>query len=537
MSELYEDTIKLDSLPPDAILDQGDLATLRKTARNTTPVARPLSFGDVIHCDIVFGPEVAIGNVHFGLIFTDRFSRMNYIYPLHNLTSDIKKQFEQFFAHIGFSPRRLITDFDLKLVGGKAREYLNSLLIHVNSAPAYRQDHNGLAERHWQTMVMMARNWLASAELPATFWFYAVKRAAEVSNYFPYKLENGTYTTPFELVHQRKPDLRVLFKLFGLAAVRRERVGDTSLTKFDSQTLPMIAIGKCPLSDGIQFYNPVNGTFISSIDYRFQNHITSGTKFGYKYQPGLFIYRLDESNNIFTPKFSLDSENLVHSHSPPHRAKIVGIPTYQRPNIYTVLFQDGSITEYSTDDDLLEAIPTHSDTPEPTLLPHWIQQDANATLFLESMTKPRHGKLRLNDTNQWVFCPGNSTDLSLGYLLDNLPANCQHLLESGQLFRGHTKFRRVYNARTQYQLRDCVLRHVSAHGLTSWVAPSSIKAHSSFNSTDKSIWDEAYLEEYEGLSSLPTWEVLTEQQFKTLSKGVKALPSMAIATIKYDSFN
>jgi len=219
MSELYEDTIKLDSLPPDAILDQGDLATLRKTARNTTPVARPLSFGDVIHCDIVFGPEVAIGNVHFGLIFTDRFSRMNYIYPLHNLTSDIKKQFEQFFAHIGFSPRRLITDFDLKLVGGKAREYLNSLLIHVNSAPAYRQDHNGLAERHWQTMVMMARNWLASAELPATFWFYAVKRAAEVSNYFPYKLENGTYTTPFELVHQRKPDLRVLFKLFGLAAV------------------------------------------------------------------------------------------------------------------------------------------------------------------------------------------------------------------------------------------------------------------------------------------------------------------------------
>jgi len=219
MSELYEDTIKLDSLPPDAILDQGDLATLRKTARNTTPVARPLSFGDVIHCDIVFGPEVAIGNVHFGLIFTDRFSRMNYIYPLHNLTSDIKKQFEQFFAHIGFSPRRLITDFDLKLVGGKAREYLNSLLIHVNSAPAYRQDRNGLAERHWQTMVMMARNWLASAELPATFWFYAVKRAAEVSNYFPYKLENGTYTTPFELVHQRKPDLRVLFKLFGLAAV------------------------------------------------------------------------------------------------------------------------------------------------------------------------------------------------------------------------------------------------------------------------------------------------------------------------------
>jgi hypothetical protein len=40
-------------------------------------------------------------------------------------------------------------------------------------------------------MIAMARNWLASAELPDTFWFYAVKQAAEVCNYFPLKLGNG----------------------------------------------------------------------------------------------------------------------------------------------------------------------------------------------------------------------------------------------------------------------------------------------------------------------------------------------------------
>ncbi|MFN9980888.1 MAG: hypothetical protein ACK53Y_13265, partial [bacterium] len=99
--------------------------------------------------------------------------------------------------------------------------------------------------------------------------------------------------------------------------------------------------------------------------------------------------------------------------------------------------------------------------------------------------------------------------MTTGIRLDDLTANCQKLLDSGQLFRGHTKFRRVYNARTQLQLRDCVLRHVSAHGLTSLIAPSSLKSHSSMNPTDKSIWDEAYLEEYDGLTSLPTWEVLT----------------------------
>jgi hypothetical protein len=85
-------------------------------------------------------------------------------------------------------------------------------------------------------MVAMARNWLASAELLATFWFCAVKRAAEVCNYFPLNLGAGHWSTPFELAYHAKPDLRVLFKLFSLAAVRRERQGDTILGKFDAQS-------------------------------------------------------------------------------------------------------------------------------------------------------------------------------------------------------------------------------------------------------------------------------------------------------------
>jgi hypothetical protein len=341
--ELYIDNIHLDPTLPDAVLDPGDFASMKKKSRNTDPVPRPLHFGDVIHLDIVFGPEISIGNIHYGLLFTDRFSRMTYLYPLQHLTTDIKKQMEAFFAHIGLVPRRLNSDFDLKLIGGKAREYLNGLLIHVNAAPAYRQDKNGLVERHWQTMVSMARNWLASAELSASFWFDAVRRAAEVCNYFPYKLEDGSYTTPFELVHQTKPDLRGLFKLFSLAAVCREHIGDDHLNKFEPQSLPMIAIGRCPNSNGLQFYNPINGTFVSSIDYKFRSNVTSGTRFGYHYQPGTFIYRLDESTSVFAPKFALDSSVLVHTHSPPHVAKIIGIPSYDRPDIYTVAFNDGSI--------------------------------------------------------------------------------------------------------------------------------------------------------------------------------------------------
>jgi len=532
LSTLYQHTVLLDSAPADAILDPGELSNIRKSPRNTTPLVRPQAFGDVIHMDIVFGPDIAIGNVHYGLIFTDRFSRMTYIYPLQNLTSDIKKQLETFFSHLGCLPKRLITDFDTKLIGGKAREYLNGLLIHTNAAPAYRQDKNGLAERHWQTLVAMARSWLASAELPGSFWFYAVKRAAETCNYFPTKLECGTWSTPLELAHGIKPDLRVLFKLFGVAAVRRERQGDQTLGKFDSQSVPMIAVGRCPNSNGIQFYNPSNGTFVSSIDYKFQPNVTSGSFFGLKYQSGTFIYRLDETTYIHAPKFLLNSQVYVHTHSPPSVAKVIGIPTYDTPNIYTVCYKDGSIAEYL--DDQLSAVNSTVST-KPTLLPNWIKGGCNATLFLADMPKPRHGKLQQSSDNCWHFFPGKGISDSIP--LRDLEANCQTLLDSGQLFRGHTKFRNVYDTRNQVSLQQCVLRHVSAHGLHSLIAPASLKHHSKMTPSDKAVWDAAYDEEYDGLTALPSWEVVTEDQYYKLSKGKKALPTMAIATIKYDANN
>jgi len=140
----------------------------------------------------------------------------------------------------------------------------------------------------------------------------------------------------------------------------------------------------------------------------------------------------------------------------------------------------------------------------------------NATLFLHSMTNSWHGKLRFSSNNEWYFTLGRSTD---SITLSDLMANCQNLIDRGQLFKGHAKFRNVYNAHTQLGLKDCILRHVSAHGLQSLLAPTSLKAHANLSSTDKEVLDAAYEEEYDGLASLPTWDVVTEEQFKLLSKG------------------
>jgi len=196
---------------------------------------------------------------------------------------------------------------------------------------------------------------------------------------------------------------------------------------------------------------------------------------------------------------------------------------YDHPNVYTVSFKDGSISECT--EDLLSLVLENRPINTSTLLPPWVKGGANATLFLHTMPKPRHGTIQQTQDGTRSFHTGkSSTD---GITLSDLEANCQELLDTGQLFNGHAKFKNVYDARSQVSLRECVLRHVA----------SSLKHHSKLHVTDKEIRDNAYNKEYDGLNVLPSWEIVTEAEHHRLRKGQKALPTMAIATIKYDEHN
>jgi hypothetical protein len=72
------------------------------------------------------------------------------------------------------------------------------------------------------------------------------------------------------------------------------------------------------------------------------------------------------------------------------------------------------------------------------------------------MSKPRHGTIQLSDKDVWSYYPGKSNGAD-SILLPDLSANCQELLDTGQLFRGHAKFKNVYDTRNQLSLCYCVL--------------------------------------------------------------------------------
>ena len=59
--------------------------------------------------------------------------------------------------------------------------------------------------------------------------------------------------------------------------------------------------------------------------------------------------------------------------------------------------------------------------------------------------------------------------------------------------------------------------------------------HRHLTTTDKFILDTAHGEEYNGLSNLPCWTIITEKEFKHLkSLLTKVLHTMAVSTIKFD---
>lgn len=225
LKETCKDNFHVASIERELSLDLGEIATIDKPSRNTNPVPLPENLGDVVHVDIAYGSKQGIGGTRYALLLVDRATRSKYIYGMKNLTDDLVSAGQQFLAELGFAPKTLIADFDMKLIGGAFRNLFVEKGTNVLAAPPKSQNENGLVERSWRSIVRMARGWLASSLLPASFWFYAVKRACEVSNYLPLK-SKGILTSSFELVHHQKPDLRTLFPMFSVAYIDKEYDGD-----------------------------------------------------------------------------------------------------------------------------------------------------------------------------------------------------------------------------------------------------------------------------------------------------------------------
>ena len=84
--------------------------------------------------------------------------------------------------------------------------------------------------------------------------------AAMMLNQVPGRL-GFKLTTPFELVHNSKPDSNTWFELFSISYFNHDTDNDESRSKLQAHTLDGIAVGRDDRSNSIIFYNPITSIY------------------------------------------------------------------------------------------------------------------------------------------------------------------------------------------------------------------------------------------------------------------------------------
>jgi len=97
--------------PSNAFLELGQVANIKKSQSNKTPIEWPDKFLEVVHCDIGYRDCKSIGN------------------------GALKSSFQQWITDCGGSPSRLYTDFDPKILDGPTASFLATAIFYFELLP------------------------------------------------------------------------------------------------------------------------------------------------------------------------------------------------------------------------------------------------------------------------------------------------------------------------------------------------------------------------------------------------------------------
>ena len=100
------------------------------------------------------------------------------------------------------------------------------------------------------------------------------------------------------------------------------------------------------------------------------------------------------------------------------------------------------------------------------------------------------------------------------------------MLRDMQLFKGHPAYKKIEKLLQSRYIGSIIANHVCVKCLSTHDVPTLIQ-HKLLKPGDRKIWF--------GLKDLPCWITITNEQYKALKPKIgKALPTMAISTIKFD---
>eukprot|EP00956_Cyclotella_meneghiniana_P038057 scaffold148302_cov51-Cyclotella_meneghiniana.AAC.2 len=473
-------------------------------------------------------------------------------------SNEIISCLEQFVSAAGDVPKCFHSDFDKKLIGGKALRWIQEHKSRIIASPSQRQSSNGLVERTWQTLVRMARAYITEKQVGREYWYFAVKHAVLMVNQVPGRL-GRKLTSPFELVRGVKPDSSTWFELFSVGYFPHSSDDGESKSKSQANTLDGIAVGRDEQTNTVTFYNPITRQYYRPAIFKLDEGrlpVTSFPKslrFDGGLTCGLIRNRSDPSPEPFPP----GTRVTITRNNAPQKGTIANVPLPYVPSLvtntpsdtpddqstqYVVALDNGTTTEVDFTE-LTEQLP-HSPTDKTSSstasspfasLPYILQRNAKITID----HKGAFHKGYLDHTPEGGFqfvakrAPNSKKHL-WSVPLPDFSHQWYSMVAENVIIPGHSTVSSFLRPNSSNNAPAA--RHVSAANLLNPCPPSLAKALHPSN-PDRDTWLASYMEEKGGLESLEVYEKINKKTYLSLRRSGrigKALPSMCVLVIKHD---
>ncbi|GJR99681.1 integrase, catalytic region, zinc finger, CCHC-type containing protein [Tanacetum coccineum] len=223
---------------------------------------------NTLHMDLCGPMRVqTINGKKYILVIVDDYSRFTWVKFLRSKDETptvVIKFLKQIQVGLNKTVRFIRTDNGTEFVNKTLYDYYESVRIfHQKTVPRTPQ-HNGVVKRRNRTLVEAARTMLIFSKAPMFLWAEVVATACYTQNRSLIHTRHDK--TPYELVHNKKPDL-TFFRVFG--ALCYPTNDSENLGKLQPRADIGIFIGYAPSRKGYRIYNKRTRQIMETIHVQF----------------------------------------------------------------------------------------------------------------------------------------------------------------------------------------------------------------------------------------------------------------------------
>jgi transposase InsO family protein len=286
-------------LDPDQFCYGCGIGAIRKTPSSDKPLAddatRPCQ---VLFMDVITNPfdKYATPKIHFShyLIIVCAYSRYCTLIGLKGLKTEsiidaIKEHVINHGPSLGTTAHdidRIHADAGTQFTSEAFRAFALDHGIALRLAAPEHQNQNGIAERRWQHVRLIAFKMLSHARLPNTYYDFALRYAWMISNVLPVKgvtSKEGDMVkpcTPFEKYYGKLPQVGK-YRVFGspllVKVYKQESIDGEALhlRNIVQQGIQGIFVGFPTNQAGWQVYIPASGHLLTSCNVKFDEEFQS----------------------------------------------------------------------------------------------------------------------------------------------------------------------------------------------------------------------------------------------------------------------